>query len=63
MTDELRALADRWARELIDERGLDLLDIERFGAVLVDRARHRIQSGTVEGAGDAGSKRKGRVRR
>ena len=63
MTDELRALADRWARELIDQRGLDLLDIERFGAVLVDRARNRIQSGTVEGAGDAGSKRKGRVRR
>ena len=63
MTDELRALADEWARELIDERGLDLLDIERFGAVLVDRARNRIQSGTGEGAGDAGSKRKGRVRR
>ena len=62
MTDELRALADRWARELIDQRGLDLLDIERFGAVLVDRARNRIQSGR-EGEGDAGSKRKGRVRR
>ena len=62
MTDELRALADRWARELVDERGLDLLDIERFGAVLVDRARNRIQSAR-EGAGDAGSKRKGRGRR
>ena len=60
MTDELRALADRWARELVDERGLALLDIERFGAVLVDRARHRIQSARE---GDAGSKRKGRVRR
>ena len=57
MTDELRALADRWARELIDQRGLDLLDIERFGAVLVDRACNRIQSGR-EGA--AGSKRKRR---
>ena len=57
MTDELRALADRWARELIDRRGLDLLDIERFGAVLVDRARNRIQSAR-EGA--AGSKRKRR---
>ena len=60
MTDELRALADRWARELIDERGLDLLDIERFGAVQVDRARNRIQSARED---DAGSKRKGRVRR
>jgi len=57
MTDELRALAEEWARELIDQRGLDLLDIERFGAVLVDRARNRIQSARE---GEAGSKRKRR---
>lgn len=49
MTDELRALADEWARELTTKRGLALLDIERFAAVLVDRARERIQSGTGEG--------------
>ena len=63
MTDELRALAEEWARELIDRRGLALLDVERFAAVLVDRARNRIQSGTGEGAAEAGSKRKGRGRR
>ena len=59
MTDELRALADEWARELIDRRGLALLDVERFSPVLVDRARARIRSGT----GEAGSKRKGRDKR
>ena len=59
MTDELRALADEWARELIDRRGLVLLDVERFAAVLVDRARARIRSGT----GEAGSKRTGRGKR
>ena len=53
MTDELRALADRWAEDLVDRRGLALLDIERFAAVLVDRARNRIRSGTGEaGSGD-----------
>lgn len=59
MTDELRALADEWAEDLVDRRGLALLDIERFAAVLVDRARNRIRSGT----GAAGSKRKGRGKR
>ena len=59
MTDELRALADRWAEDLIDRRGLALLDVERFAAVLVDRARERIRSGT----GAAGSKRKGEGKR
>ena len=59
MTDDLRALADEWARELIDRRGLALLDVEHFAPVLVDRARERIQSGT----GDAGSKRKGKGKR
>ena len=58
MTDEHRKLADEWARELTTKRGLDLLTVERFAAVLVDRARYRIQSGT----GEAG-KRKGRGRR
>lgn len=59
MTDELRALADEWARELIDRRGLTLLDVERFAPVLVDRARARIRSGT----GEAGSKRTVRGKR
>ena len=59
MTDELRALADRWAEDLIDRRRLDLLTVERFAAVLVDRARNRIRSGT----GAAGSKGKGRGKR
>ena len=61
MTDELRALADEWAEDLVDRRGLALLDIERFAAVLVDRARNRnrIRSGT----GEAGSKRKGEGKR
>ena len=39
--------------------GWTVRDAEIARAVL----RRRIQSGTVEGAGDAGSKRKGRVRR
>ena len=55
----MRALADEWARDLIDRRGLALLDIERFAAVLVDRARNRIRSGI----GEAGSKRKGEGKR
>lgn len=59
MTDELRALADRWAEDLIDRRGLDLLTVERFAAILVDRARNRIRSAT----GEAGSKRKGKGKR
>ena len=59
MTDELRALADKWARELIDWRGLALLDVERFAPVLVECARARIRSGT----GEADSKRKGRGKR
>ena len=59
MTDELRALADEWARELTTKRGLTLLDVERFAAVLVDRARAHLRSGT----GEAGSKRKGRGKR
>ena len=49
MTDELRALADRWAEVLINRRGLTLLDVERFAPVLV--------------AGEAGSKRKGEGKR
>ena len=62
MTDELRALADEWARELTTKRGLTLLDVERFAPVLVECARahvRRIRSGT----GEAGSKRKGKGRR
>ena len=59
MTDEPRALADEWARELTTKRGLALLDVERFAPVLVDRARTRLRSGT----GEAGSKRKGRGKR
>ena len=59
MTDDLRALADEWARELIDRRGLALLDVERFAPVLVECARARIRAGT----GEAGSKRKGRGKR
>ena len=49
MTDELRALADRWAEDLTTKRGLALPDVERFAAVLVDRVRERIQAGTGEG--------------
>ena len=59
MTDDLRALADRWAEDLIDRRRLGPLTVERFAAVLVDRARNRIRSGT----GEAGSKGKGRGKR
>ena len=59
MTDELRALAGEWARELIDRRGLALLDVERFAPVLVECARARIRSGS----GEAGSKRKGEGKR
>ena len=59
MTDELRALADEWARELINRRGLALLDVERFAPVLVECARARIRSGT----GEAGLKRKGEGKR
>ena len=59
MTDEHRKLADEWARELTTKRGLDLLAVERFAAVLVDCARRRILR---SGAGDAG-KRTGRGRR
>ena len=59
MTDELRALADEWARELTTKRGLTLLDVERFAPVLVECARARIRSGT----GEAGPKRKGEGKR
>lgn len=39
MTDELRKLAVLWARVLRDHHGADMLTVERFAAVLVDRAR------------------------
>lgn len=47
MTDELRDLAVLWARVLVEHHGADMLTIERFAAVLVDRARG--VKGTREG--------------
>lgn len=51
MTDEHRALADMWARVLVEHHGADLLTIERFAAVLVDRARAVLHDSKREGSG------------
>ena len=45
MTDDLRKLADEWARVLRDHHGADMLTVERFAAILVDRAR-TVEQGT-----------------
>ena len=61
MTDELRALADEWARDLIDRRGLALLDVERFAASRM-LTNVKVRAAIADGEAEA-AKRKGEGKR